>query len=183
VASKCEKKARLAIVTHFDHRSDPIIQNDPIFQAFQINAWNELALWYQNHYRQDTSDRAVVGFTGANGARDDPQTVTLYKYELLNFNVFQDTVKLLAHLKISSKETIDHVQSLIRSQFLQSLTNEIKGNLGKSLGLEGKDGEYYADRFGVETTERIEEHQRLVNDQERLVKAWEQIKKLQREIC
>ena len=89
---------------------------------------------------------------------------------------------VLAYFEISVIRMGDHVAMSIREKLVQKLVTEIEHNLSAGLGLQGEDGEYFALRYGVDTTETQERRAQMLERRDMLRKAMEELEKIERQI-
>jgi hypothetical protein len=89
---------------------------------------------------------------------------------------------VLAYFEISVIRTSDHVAMTIRGKLVKKLVTEIEDNLSTEIELQGEDGEYFALRYEVDTSETQERRAQLLERRDILNQAMKKLNKVERQI-
>jgi len=90
---------------------------------------------------------------------------------------------VLAYFEISVIRMIDHTVMSIREKLVNNFATALESYLATGIGLEGKDGEFLAGRYAVDTIEHQRRHAELAERSKMLSNAKEELRKVERQRC
>jgi hypothetical protein len=90
---------------------------------------------------------------------------------------------VLAYFEISAIRMIDHTVMTIREKLVENFATELESSLATGLGLEGKEGEYFAEIYGVDTEEHTRRYAELADRSAMLSNVLDELRKFERQRC